>query len=103
VKRRLAQLAGAALAAGLGVVVLVVPGGEPPDQDHQGARCPKLEQRVSERTYWLHKWLEKSDVRLRLGEPERVDDYGLLSFWRYPCARTIIFDGSGRVIGWENF
>jgi hypothetical protein len=54
-------------------------------------------------TRWLRKNLAKSEVRFHCGEPDRVDNYGLLAFWRYPGGRTIIFDASGRVTGWENF
>jgi hypothetical protein len=90
----------ATLLAALLTVALVVPGGQPCAPGREGSA--EFEQRVSERR-WLRKWLHESEVRMHFGEPERVDAYGLLSFWRYPGPRTVIFDSSGRVIGWENF
>lgn len=91
----------ATLAAALLSAVLVVPGGD------WGGRCDDsgyadFQHRKLQR-HWLHKNLRESDVRMRLGEPECVQSTGLLSFWRYPGQRMVIFDASGQVIGWENF
>jgi len=91
----------AAVVAGLLVAALLVPGGAgAPECDNSG--YADFGHRVYQRE-WLRKNLRASDVRMHLGEPDCVNSYGLLSFWRYPGSRTVIFDASGQVIGWENF
>jgi hypothetical protein len=91
----------ATLSAALLSAVLVVPGGEW-GGGCDGSGYADFQHRVTQRR-WLRKNLRETDVRMRLGEPDCVESYGLLSFWRYPGARTIIFDASGQVIGWQNF
>lgn len=90
------------LLAGLLAVALVVPESDFCAPTRGDSAYCDFKQRVAERR-WLRKWLHETEVRMHFGEPERVDSFGLLSFWYYPGERTVIFDASGRVIGWRNF
>ena len=95
--RFLARLAAALLAA-----ILLGPGGDGgyPGCDNSG--YVDFQHRLAQRE-WLRKNLREADVQMHLGRPECVENYGLLSFWRYQGGRTVIFDASGQVIGWRNF
>ncbi|MFH0810961.1 MAG: hypothetical protein V2A77_10935 [Pseudomonadota bacterium] len=80
----------------------VVPAENPRVPSAADSAYVDFDHRLSQRR-WLRKSLSRSEVRMHLGNPECVNSYGLLTFWRYPGQRAVIFDSSGYVIGWENF
>jgi|WetSurSiteA1Bulk_404760.scaffolds.fasta_scaffold04137_5 hypothetical protein len=45
--------------------------------------------------------MTKSQVRALLGEPEKIENFGLFEIWQYRSNSQVKFDSKGSVTGWR--
>ena len=75
----------------------------------QGGNEPSPDRSVPATANWrdvqnwrrLRRGMKMNEVRALLGEPERVDNFGSFTVWRWEFRASVEFDSGGKLRGWS--